>query len=75
MWRVIDIQNRHDGEHDYDVMCMHAVHRSRGQVIDISIEYLGSDILLLYIARKYVIVLLPQFYDFFLTTVYKHTIR
>lgn len=34
-------------------MCMHAVDRSEGHLVDINIEYFGTDELLLYIADRY----------------------
>ncbi|KAM1138481.1 hypothetical protein COP1_036412 [Malus domestica] len=56
MWRTIDMRN--DGDFDdelpYDVekMCRHAVDRSRGGLVDINIEYFGTDDLLRYIALR-----------------------
>ncbi|CAK9142853.1 unnamed protein product [Ilex paraguariensis] len=55
MWRVIDMHNLGDlwdMEHDLEKMCKHAVDRSEGQLIDINIEYFGTDELLQYIANR-----------------------
>ncbi|KAK4254601.1 hypothetical protein QN277_009959 [Acacia crassicarpa] len=52
MWRVIDMQNLgdlHDMPYDLEIMCRHAVDRSRGQLVDINVEYFGTDDLLKYI--------------------------
>ncbi|CAK9321243.1 unnamed protein product [Citrullus colocynthis] len=58
MWRVIDMHN--SGELDADMyldynlesMCRHAVDRSCGQLVDINIEYFGTDELLQHIAHS-----------------------
>ncbi|XP_054776348.1 F-box protein SKIP19-like isoform X1 [Prosopis cineraria] len=52
MWRAIDMQNPgdlHDMPYDLGIMCRHAVDRSCGQLVDINIEYFGTDDLLKYI--------------------------
>ncbi|KAL6198452.1 hypothetical protein ACLB2K_028241 [Fragaria x ananassa] len=51
-WRKIDMHNDGDLEDmDYDLeeMCRHAVVRSAGNLVDINIEYFGTDELLEYI--------------------------
>lgn len=61
MWRVIDMHNSgdsYDMDHDLEIMCRHAVDRSCGQLIDINIEYFGTDELLQYITRRYRFILL-----------------
>lgn len=58
MWRVIDMHNLgdlHDMEYNLEIMCMHAVFRSHGQLVDINIEYFGTDDLLRYITRRYLL--------------------
>ncbi|KAK6150101.1 hypothetical protein DH2020_017626 [Rehmannia glutinosa] len=55
LWRVIDMKCSDDGDeifYDLDIMCRHAVDRSRGQLIDINIEYFGTDELLQYISYR-----------------------
>ncbi|XP_038883506.1 F-box protein SKIP19-like [Benincasa hispida] len=55
MWRVIDMRNSgnlYDMDHDLEIMCRHAVDRSCGQLIDINIEYFGTDELLQYITQS-----------------------
>ncbi|KAM3270532.1 putative F-box/LRR-repeat protein 23 [Capsicum chacoense] len=56
IWRVIKMQNAGadfgDREDDLERMCRQAVDRSWGQVIEISLEYFGSDNLLNYIAER-----------------------
>ncbi|CAK9142848.1 unnamed protein product [Ilex paraguariensis] len=55
MWRVIDMCNLgdlHSIPYDLEKMCRHAVDRSQGQLIDINIEYFGTDELLEYIADR-----------------------
>lgn len=54
MWRVIDMQNLGNlGSMPYDLekMCMHAIDRSQGQLLDINIEYFGTDELMEYLAQ------------------------
>lgn len=54
MWRVIDMENLGDlGGMPYDLekMCMHAIDRSQGQLVDINIEYFGTDELMEYLAQ------------------------
>ncbi|KAM5587544.1 putative F-box/LRR-repeat protein 23 [Rosa sericea] len=52
MWSKIDMRN--DGEVNYDLeeMCRHAVDRSSGNLVDINIEYFGTDELLEYITER-----------------------
>ncbi|XP_051136344.1 F-box protein SKIP19-like [Andrographis paniculata] len=55
LWRSIDMQNPGDPwetQYNLDKMCCHAVDRSQGQLTDISIEYFGSDDLLLCISHR-----------------------
>lgn len=56
MWRVIDMRNLgdlHAMPYCLEKMCRHAVDRSEGQLIDINIEYFGTDELLDYIVERY----------------------
>ncbi|KAM5566033.1 hypothetical protein ABKV19_019831 [Rosa sericea] len=42
MWRAIDMRNDGDlqaMDYDLEVMCRHAVDRSRGELVDINIEH------------------------------------
>ncbi|KAL6201476.1 hypothetical protein ACLB2K_025190 [Fragaria x ananassa] len=55
MWRIIDMRNDgdlHDMTYDLEKMCCDAVDRSCGQLVDISVEYFGSDELLKYITAR-----------------------
>ncbi|KAJ9163272.1 hypothetical protein P3X46_022958 [Hevea brasiliensis] len=55
MWRSIDMHNLGDlWDMDYDLgrMCRHAVDRSSGGLVDVNIEYFGTDDLLQYIADR-----------------------
>uniref|UniRef100_A0A2P2JMA8 Uncharacterized protein MANES_14G135100 n=1 Tax=Rhizophora mucronata TaxID=61149 RepID=A0A2P2JMA8_RHIMU len=55
MWRSIDMHNHGDlwdTEYDIDKMCRHAVDRSSGGLVDINIEYFGTDDLLRYITDR-----------------------
>ncbi|XP_062012665.1 F-box protein SKIP19-like [Rosa rugosa] len=55
MWRTIDMRNDgdlHDMTYDLEKMCCHAVDRSCGQLVDITVEYFGSDELLKYITDR-----------------------
>ncbi|GMI70153.1 SKP1/ASK-Interacting protein 19 [Hibiscus trionum] len=55
MWRSIDMRNSGDLHHmDYDLetMCLLAVDRSCGHLLDINIEYFGTDELLFYISER-----------------------
>lgn len=59
MWRIIDMRSdmRNDGSpwdsfYDLEKICRHAVDRSQGQLIDINIEFFGTDDLLCYIAQR-----------------------
>ncbi|KAJ9140847.1 hypothetical protein P3X46_031443 [Hevea brasiliensis] len=56
VWRSIDMRNLGDLWHmGYGLkkMCRHAVDRSSGGLVDINIEYFGTDDLLKYIADRY----------------------
>lgn len=56
MWRKIDMRNLGDFwdmDHDLEKMCRHAVDLSDGHLVDISIEYFGTDELLKHIAERY----------------------
>ncbi|KAM7524864.1 hypothetical protein LguiA_014766 [Lonicera macranthoides] len=54
MWRVIDMRNSGDlsAMPHLQKMCRHVVDRSEGQLIDINIEYFGTDELLDYIVER-----------------------
>ncbi|KAL4363348.1 hypothetical protein GQ457_04G000620 [Hibiscus cannabinus] len=55
MWRSIDMRNLGDlWDMDYDLkkMCLHAVDRSCGHLLDINVEYFGTDELLSYISKR-----------------------
>ncbi|KAI3455955.1 hypothetical protein Pfo_012618 [Paulownia fortunei] len=55
MWQVIDMKNLGDPPdmlYDSNIMCRHAVDLSQGQLIDINIEYFGTDELLYYISER-----------------------
>ncbi|XP_059665984.1 F-box protein SKIP19-like [Cornus florida] len=55
MWRTIDMHNLgDDGDMDYDLekMARHAIDRSCGQLVDINIEYFGTDELVQYIIER-----------------------
>ncbi|XVF68319.1 hypothetical protein PTKIN_Ptkin10aG0195200 [Pterospermum kingtungense] len=57
MWRSIDMCNLgelHEMPYDLEEMCMHAIDRSCGGLVDISIEFFGTDELLTYMAQSYV---------------------
>ncbi|XP_062006850.1 F-box protein SKIP19-like, partial [Rosa rugosa] len=59
IWRKIDMRNDGDLEDmDYDLeeMFRHAVNRSSGNLVDINIEYFGTDELLEYITDRYELV-------------------
>ncbi|XP_020987710.1 putative F-box/LRR-repeat protein 23 [Arachis duranensis] len=52
MWRTINMCNigiRNSVDYKLEKMCRHAIDRSCGQLVDISIEYFGTDDLLKYI--------------------------
>lgn len=56
MWRKIVIDNRGDRasfKYDLESMCRHAVDRSQGGLLEIDIEYFGTDKLLDYIADRF----------------------
>lgn len=56
MWRTIDMRNDgdlHDMTYDLEKMCCHAVDRSCGKLVEITIEFFGSDELLKYITDRY----------------------
>ena len=52
MWRTIDMRNLEDlnAMRSLEMMCRHAIDRSCGQLVDINVEYFGTDDLLNYIA-------------------------
>ncbi|XP_059666008.1 F-box protein SKIP19-like [Cornus florida] len=55
MWRTIDMHNLgdlFDMPYDLEKMAMHAIDRSCGQLVDINLEYFGTDELLLYIIQR-----------------------
>ncbi|KAE8727619.1 F-box protein SKIP19 [Hibiscus syriacus] len=55
MWKSIDMRNLgdlHNMEYDPEKMCIHAVDRSCGQLLDINIENFGPDELLSYISER-----------------------
>ncbi|KAF4363055.1 hypothetical protein CsatB_001755 [Cannabis sativa] len=54
MWRTIDMRNDGDPDSDLDLeqMCCDVVDRSYGQLLDINIEYFGTDELLHYITAS-----------------------
>ncbi|XP_073058510.1 F-box protein SKIP19-like [Primulina eburnea] len=52
MWRVIDLSNIDDMSYDPEIICRHAVDRSLGQLLDINVEYFGTDDLLHYISKR-----------------------
>lgn len=49
MWRVIDLRN---ADYDSDKMCMHAIDRSQGQLVDIKIEFFCTNELIEYMAVR-----------------------
>ena len=57
MWKSIDMRNNtmdlYDLCYDLESMCRHAVDRSHGGLVDINIEYFGTDNLLKYITDRY----------------------
>lgn len=55
MWRVIDMRNSGnlwEMEYNLEKMAAHAVDRSSGELVDINIEYFGTDELLEYISDR-----------------------
>ncbi|KAF1867315.1 hypothetical protein Lal_00049744 [Lupinus albus] len=53
MWHTIDMRNSYapnDMEFDLEMMCRHAIDRSYGNLVDITLDYFGSDDLLTYVA-------------------------
>ncbi|KAE8716892.1 putative F-box/LRR-repeat protein 23 [Hibiscus syriacus] len=55
MWRSIDMRNSGDlWDMDYDLekMCIHAIDRSCGYLLDINVEYFGTDEILSYISER-----------------------
>ncbi|XVF00508.1 hypothetical protein REPUB_Repub04eG0007200 [Reevesia pubescens] len=55
MWRSIDmwnLGNLHAVRYDLEKMCMNAIDRSCGGLVDINIEYFGTDELLIYITQR-----------------------
>lgn len=56
MWRSIDMRNDGDLDDvmfDLDLMCRRAVDRSAGNLVDLNVEYFGSDCLLKFITDRY----------------------
>lgn len=71
MWRVIDIRCLGDSwEMDFDLekMARHAVDLSCGELVDLNMEYFGSDELLHYISDRYDLIPNTNFQLFFLIT-------
>ncbi|XP_073150393.1 F-box protein SKIP19-like isoform X2 [Henckelia pumila] len=55
MWRVIkfsDVDVDVDSCDELEIICRHAVDRSQGQLLDINLEYFGTDELLHYISES-----------------------
>ncbi|KAE8702146.1 F-box protein SKIP19 [Hibiscus syriacus] len=55
IWRSIDMRNSgdlHDKDYGLKKMCAHAVDRSCSGLLDINIEYFGTDELLSYISER-----------------------
>ncbi|KAM5566031.1 hypothetical protein ABKV19_019829 [Rosa sericea] len=52
IWRTVDMRNDGDFPYDLEIMCCHAVDRSRGELVDINIEHFGTDELLHYITDR-----------------------
>ncbi|KAK6254190.1 hypothetical protein QUC31_015910 [Theobroma cacao] len=55
LWRSIDMRNAgdlHDMPYNLEVMCRHAIDRSCGGLIDINVEYFGTDDVLAYITQR-----------------------
>lgn len=52
MWRAIDLSNIDDMSYNPEIICRHAVDRSQGQLLDINVEYFGTDDLLHYISER-----------------------
>ncbi|XP_057463091.1 F-box protein SKIP19-like isoform X3 [Actinidia eriantha] len=56
MWRTIDMYDPGDlpnKAYDLEKMAMHAIDRSCGELVDIKVEYFGTDELLQYIAERW----------------------
>lgn len=54
MWRVIELDNPHPGSQgEYELMCRHAVDRSQGELIDLTLSHFGNDDLINYVADRY----------------------
>ncbi|XP_057463090.1 F-box protein SKIP19-like isoform X2 [Actinidia eriantha] len=56
MWRTIDMYDPGDlpnKAYDLEKMAMHAIDRSCGELVDIKVEYFGTDELLQYIAERF----------------------
>ncbi|KAE8717861.1 dof zinc finger protein DOF3.4-like [Hibiscus syriacus] len=53
-WRSIDMRNsgERDKDHVHEKMCVHAVGRCCGYLLDINIEYFGTDELQFYISER-----------------------
>lgn len=54
MWRVIKIVNDDDlsMSNDCTLLCLRAMDRSQGHLLDLTLAYFGSHVLLLYIANR-----------------------
>lgn len=52
MWRVIYLRNPEYFNEVYAGMCRHAVDRSQGQLVDLTIDYFGDEELINYIANR-----------------------
>ncbi|XP_015878944.3 F-box protein SKIP19 [Ziziphus jujuba] len=55
MWRTIDMRNPGDTygmDYDLETMCRHAIDLSCGQLVDINIEFFGTDELLKYLTDR-----------------------
>ncbi|KAJ9565950.1 hypothetical protein OSB04_001916 [Centaurea solstitialis] len=51
MWKVIYMDDGYDPRYDIEKLCKQAVHRSCGELIDISLRFFGSYDLLVHISR------------------------
>ncbi|KAG6416771.1 hypothetical protein SASPL_124209 [Salvia splendens] len=54
LWRVIDFSdpNQRKSTLKYIAMCRHAVDRSQGQLLDLTIQYFGDDALINYVVDR-----------------------
>ena len=64
MWRTVDMRNTDDDNVNHLAMCYKAVRRSRGQLVDINLEYMGDEVnsLLLHVSIRYFSFLLAIFF-------------